>query len=434
MKIHLMNSLVQGGAANAAKQLTRTLRSQDVDATLYHCGRFGHEVDDDLDGRLQAAQWSGSVLKKIATAAQFRVRRQRFKQLMKRRAGVLEIFSSPQGAAHTPWPPTNLSLSGSDILHLHWLPKMIDYESFFARVPKHLPVVWTLHDMNPFTGGCHFSLGCTRFTQGCGACPQLPPPGGSPPDDFSKSAFQQKAAAIQNLNLHVVAPSRWLIEQAERSPIFANAKSFRRIPYGLSDECFKSVLPRDEARSQLGIEPETFVLCFGAADVSSMRKGAHVLLPAIDHLAQNNPGRKLLALVFGGGELPESSIPLRSFGFLKGRDELMRLYCAADVFVVPSLEDNLPITAMEAMAGGAAMLGFDVSGVPDLVIDGVTGRLAPRVECADLCRLLVEMARDVEATRDQGQGAKEMAEEQFRAKREADDYIALYQELLESSD
>ncbi|MEL6107635.1 MAG: glycosyltransferase [Planctomycetota bacterium] len=430
MKIHLMNSLVQGGAANAAKQLTKTLRAQDVDATLFHCRRFAREVDDDLDGNLKAARWPGSAWKRLAASVRFRLHRHRFKRLMKSRRGAFEIFSSPKGDALTRWPPTNLELGGDDVLHLHWMSKLIDYQSFFKSVPPELPVVWTLHDMNPFTGGCHFSMGCTRFTEGCGACPQLHQP--VEPDDFSKSAFEEKAAALRHTNLHVVAPSRWLIEQAERSPLFGSARSFRRIPYGLANECFDSVLARDEARQQLDIDPDTFVFCFGAADVSAIRKGAHLLLPAIKHLAENNPGRELLCLVFGGGQLPESSIPIRSFGFLKRRDELMRLFCACDVFVVPSLEDNLPITAMEAMAGGAAMLGFDVSGVPDLVIDGVTGRLAKRVECADLCTLLIEMATNVEATQAQGRRAQEMAGNQFRAHREADDYIQLYNELLNS--
>ncbi|MEO1526740.1 MAG: glycosyltransferase [Planctomycetota bacterium] len=430
MKIHVMNSLVQGGAANAAKQLTRSLQSQNVDASLFYCRRFRDEVDDDLNGRLVGARWTGSLLHKLQAAVRFRLHRQDFKRAMKKRPSGLEIFSSPAGAPLTPWPPTNLTLSGSDVLHLHWVAKMIDYPSFFRNIPSELPIVWTLHDMNPFTGGCHFSVGCDRFTEGCGSCPQLLPEGESPQNDISRSGFDTKATAIRHLNLHVVAPSRWLIEQAQKSPLFAHARSFRRIPYGLADECFDSVISKDEARRQLDIESDTFVFCFGAADVAATRKGAHLLLPAITQLAENNPGRKLLGLVFGGGQLPESSIPIRSFGFLKGRRDLMRIFSACDVFVVPSLEDNLPITAMEAMAGGAAMLGFNTSGVPDLVIDGVTGRLAPRVECQDLARLLIEMARDLDATREQGLQAKAMADKHFRAEREADDYIRLYNELL----
>lgn len=435
VKIHLLNALLEGGAAAGAKQLTRSLKKVDVDATLYYLSKLktsASQCDSDPDEHfIEPAAWpTGSLAQRLAKNVSFRIERQRFKRMQKRKPAGFEIFSAPRGAAHTPWPPTNVQLTGQDVLHLHWVSKLIDYESFFAEVPKSLPIVWTLHDMNPLTGGCHFSAGCDRFTVGCGTCPQLSEED-SGKDDYSARAFQTKAAAINGLNLHVVAPSRWLIRQAQKSPLLRGAKSFHRIPYGLSDECHHAVVAREEARRVLGIDPNTFVFCFGAADVENQRKGARFLVDAMNHLASRTT-KPILGLVFGGGQLPSTDVPVRELGYLRTAAERLQVFGASDVFVVPSTEDNLPITAMEAMAGGTAMLGFDVSGVPDLVIDGVTGRLANLGSGEDLGRKLCEMLDDPHATSIQGQKAREIASENYRAKIEARAYLTLYAALLEN--
>lgn len=439
MKIHLLNALLEGGAANGAKQLTHSLRKENVDATLYYLSKLKPTAEQQRDQAIQPATWkTRSVAHHLTKTLSFRIARQRFKRMGKRRPPGFEIFSSPRGAAHTPWPPANVELSEQDILHLHWVSKLIDYESFFAHVPESLPIVWTLHDMNPLTGGCHFSAGCDRFTQGCGRCPQLADEN-SAEHDFSARAFQTKAAAIKGKNLHVVAPSRWLLRQAKASPLFQNVNSFHRIPYGLPDESHQAVMSRDEARKALGIDPDTFVFCFGAADVGNQRKGARFLIDAMKQMAsqlssshESTPThRPILGLVFGGGQLPTTDVPIRELGYLQTAAERLQVFGASDVFVVPSTEDNLPITAMEAMAGGTAMLGFDVSGVPDLVIHGVTGRLATPNDGKDLGRKLCDMLHDPQATKAQGQQAQTIAREHYRAEAEAKAYLALYAALLE---
>ena len=106
---------------------------------------------------------------------------------------------------------------GADIVHLHWLAFFADYSSFFQSIPDHVPIVWTLHDMNPFTGGCHYSNGCSRYTSGCGNCPQLVMP---TERDVSRTSYQVKQAALARKNLHIVTPSRWLADLARQSGVF----------------------------------------------------------------------------------------------------------------------------------------------------------------------------------------------------------------------
>ncbi|WP_197454262.1 glycosyltransferase [Stieleria varia] len=444
MKIHLMTGLLQGGAASGARQLTHALRQQNVDAQLYFPAKLGDEADSSDPKALVAdpnamvaTRWSMPLPTRWAAAIRFRLHRQSFKRAMRRRPAGFEIFSSPQGAPRTPWPPANAKLTGEDIIHLHWVTKLIDYESFFASIPPAMPIVWTLHDMNPLTGGCHFSAGCRRFTEGCGQCPQLAESDRGP-QDWSRQYFEIKLGLLKRLNLHVVAPSRWLIGQAAESPIFRQAKSFHRIPYGLSDEVHAAATDRAAAREQLGIDPDAFVFCFGAADLDNQRKGARFLIAALQKLSQQgwpqSAGRKVQGLVFGGGQFPDSNIPIRSLGYLQGTAARMQVYNASDVFIVPSTEDNLPLTAMEAMAGGTAMLGFDVSGIPDLVIDGQTGRLAKLADADDLAEKLAAMASDREATGSQGENAKRIAADQYTAQREADAYRSLYAALLADDD
>lgn len=429
MKIHLMTGLLQGGAAAGAKHLTNALAERGIDARLYFPSQFSGQVDPGRESLYLPAQWTSAWHRRVRAAIGYRIHRQTFKRKMRRRPPGFEIFSSPMGAPITPWPPSNGTHSHGDVLHLHWITKLIDYTSFFQSVPSEQPIVWTLHDMNPFTGGCHFSAGCRRFETGCGRCPQLAEQDG----ELSAEYFQTKVSLLAGKNLHVVAPSRWMIRQAMASPIFRNVRSFHHIPYGLPAEVHNGAIDRVVAREQLGLDPDAFVFSFGAADVDNQRKGARFLMKALELLSRKSD-REMLGLVFGGGALPESPVPIRQMGFLKSVVDKMQVYCASDVFVVPSTEDNLPFTALEAMSGGAALLGFDVSGVPDLVLDGVTGRLAKAGDGEDLGEKLAQMARDTSATNAQGIQAKEIASRNYVSTREADDYQKLYAALLSSDE
>ena len=423
-----MSGLLGGGAANAAKRLLGGLRHAGVHAELLYPPKLKRTSNVEEPG-VHRLRWNVSNWDRLTHGISYRVHRQSFKRKVRGRAAGQEIFTSPRGAPLTPWPPANFESRPGDILHLHWISKFVDYESFFRSIPPSIPVVWTLHDMNPFTGGCHFTEGCHQFATGCGHCPQLPGPA---ENDISREFFQIKQRSLQNVNLHVVTVSRWMMEQAKQSPIFENVRSYHRIPYGLALNEFQP-MNRQASRAKLGIDPNAFVFSFGAADIQSQRKGFGLLLEALEVVADVPDA---LGLVFGGGELPKIDHPipeLRSMGFVSSVQEMMTIHAASDLFILPSTEDNLPLTCLESLASGTPVLAFDAGGVPDMVRPGKTGWLAPNGNATALGEQLRYITEHRDELVQRGLTARQVAVDEYSQQREANAYAQLYATLLDAS-
>ena len=433
------NSFLRGGASTAAQQLHRGLLSNEVSSRFQHLAgqAFADQgFADASDREFYPTKWSaGGALKQTMDAVLFRLHRQRFKRETRGAAEGAEVFTSPHGKPFTPWPPVdhpaaNEGSGQQHIIHLHWISKFIDFPSFFGSLPVDQPVIWTLHDMNALSGGCHFAGGCERFRAGCGNCPQLKRSG---QNDVSSRSLETKRRALESINLHVVAPSRWLLEQAQTSPVLSNARSFTRIPYGMPSGTLYPV-PSELARAALGIDPDTFVICFGAMNLNSRRKGAAELMAALETVGSHSNVR---CLVFGSGSLSGATHDMPEMIHVgKVEDDLMRrnVYSAADVFVLPSTEDNLPLTGLEAMACGTPVIGFDAGGIPDYVIPGKTGMLAMNRNPTELGRKLLEASRDPERMRVMGHQARQLILEQFESDLEAQHYLQLYRSALGIAD
>lgn len=432
-RVHLMSGLLGGGAANAAKRLLSGLHGEGIDAHLYYPAKLKGVAKNSGTGGNGAQRtgidpltWDVRGFERLKQGISYRIHRQDFKRKVRDRPAGMEIFTSPRGAPYTPWPPVGFESQPGDILHLHWIAKFVDYQSFFTSLPLDMPVVWTLHDMNPFTGGCHFNEGCRHFTSGCGNCPQLPEPS---PKDISQQFFDIKREALRNVNLHVVTVSRWMMEQAKQSSIFERVRSFHHIPYGLPLTEFQPV-DRAEARAELGLDSNAFVFAFGAADIQNRRKGVRLLLEALQSIADIP---NAVGLVFGGGDLPEVTQPIppiRSMGFVKEVKRMMLIYSACDVFVLPSTEDNLPLTCVESLASGTPVVAFDAGGIPDMVRPNQTGLLAPNGDAVALGEQLRYIAEHPNEAAEMGKTARKIALAEYSGEREAKDYAQLYATLL----
>jgi len=280
--------------------------------------------------------------------------------------------------------------------------------------------------MNPFTGGCHFSTGCEAFSEQCRNCPQL---GRSGDNDLSTEVFAHKQLAYEGKNLHIVTPSRWLTGEAKRSQLLAGAKSFQTIPNGLDLDLFS---PQDKraARASLGLPSSGVVLAFGADSVTNRRKGFNELLAALSLINSKVP---LTGLIFGRGVI-ETPVPglanLLQLGYVADAERQSLVYSAADIVVVPSLEDNLPNVGLEAMACGTPVVGFDIGGVPDYVRPGETGSLARPADPADLAHQLSWLIDHSEERLGRGRRARRMMEREFSQETQARAYIRLYEQLL----
>jgi len=178
-----------------------------------------------------------------------------------------------------------LQLPPSDVINLHWVAGFIDYSDFLSNVPQQTPIVWTLHDMNPFTGGCHYDEDCGRFVSACGACPQLR---SGDETDLSRQIWLRKRKAFASIppgRMHFVGDSRWLAAEAARSSLLGKFP-MSSIHYGLDVETFA---PRNklDARSVLGIPAEASVVMFAADSTTIRRKGLGTLADALGAMANS---------------------------------------------------------------------------------------------------------------------------------------------------
>ncbi|MCX8045145.1 MAG: glycosyltransferase, partial [Desulfobacterota bacterium] len=316
-------------------------------------------------------------------------------------------------------------IAHADIVHLHWVADLLDY-CHVAQVLQGKKIVWTLHDMNPFTGGCHYAGECRRYLKSCGACPQL---GSESGDDLSREGWLRKNEAYKNLDITVVAPSRWLAVCAQESALLGRFP-VHVIPNGFPLDVFRPY-SKDTVRTALNIDAKAKVVLFGADIIDKERKGFGFLLRALDILAQPKGLHDIVLAYFGRLPGPLTATlpyPAVAFGEVNDEHRLAMIYSGADVFVLPTLEDNLPNTVMEAMACGTPVVGFDVGGVPDMIDEKKTGCLVPPRDTQGLADAIAWVLEH-----HNGAGLSKNCREKalsFSLERQASAYHALYKQLL----
>ncbi|MBI4890235.1 MAG: glycosyltransferase family 4 protein [Acidobacteria bacterium] len=315
----------------------------------------------------------------------------------------------------------------SDVVHLHWVS---DGFLPITAVPRfRSPVVWTLHDMWNITGGCHYTMGCERFLDGCGKCPQL----GSMNDrDLSWFVWHRKRNYWGTMACTYVSPSRWLAAEAKRSPILSEAR-VEVIPNGLDLSVFHPI-DRREARRILRWPERAFMVLFGASGgTRDPRKGFQLLSRALEGMQTRSTECECALAVFGQSgesELANGRHPVYDLGTVHDEKTLCLAYSAADVFVAPSLQDNLPNTVVEALACGTPGVGFSVGGLPEIVKHRETGFLAKEGSVESL-REGILWAQGVKDSPSIREACRETAERDFDLKLSAKRHLNLYEEIIE---
>ena len=342
------------------------------------------------------------------------------------------VMRGPRPMFSPAWLPDRLARqvrrSAPDLVHLHWIAGgMLRIESL-ARIGR--PLIWTMHDMWAFTGGCHYDEGCGRYVAACGRCPVL---GSSRQWDLSSWVMRRKRRAWREVPITLVAPSRWLAEKARAASLFRD-RPVRVIPNGLDLDRFQPVDP-GLARRLLGLPPERSYLLFGAFDpAGERRKGFGLLQAALQHLAGSG-WRDRLDLLVVGAAAPAAPLDLglrtHFLGLLRDELSMALALAAADAVVVPSTQDNLPNMAVEAFACGRPCVGFAVGGLPEIVEDGLNGRLAPPFETGELAAAIAWVLEDQERRRALGRAARQKAERTFDLRLVARRYAELYAEVLD---
>ncbi len=284
----------------------------------------------------------------------------------------------PQDAEYfsIPWQCVPLEsipfLDDSDILHFHWISGFCE-PSLSVDFLRGKKIVWTLHDMNAFTGGCHYSNGCRKFEKMCGACPEL---GSTEQKDLAFETWRARMIAYRELDIHVVAPSTWLAEEAKKSALLGRFP-VHIIPYAQPLDIFKP-LQRDNIRAQLQLADDSLALLFASQSLNNTRKGGIYLVKLLHMLAQTPLKERITVFMLGNNAAPEFSragIKVQCLGHIDDTERMAALYNAADAVLVPSLEDNQPNVICESLACGTPVVAFANGGIAEMLRHGETGYL-----------------------------------------------------------
>lgn len=360
MKVLHLSTSDSGGAGKAAYRLNMALsdygvnssmlvllKKRDDDSVFSVCGGEGEMLWERT-----MARWNGQL------------------STYPERPEGLEFFSSVCSDVNL---LDNPEIASADVIHLHWVAGMLDYHVLPQQFSGK-PIVWTLHDMNPFTGGCHYAGACLNFKDSCGACPQL---NSTRTPDLSSYIWDTKKSAYSGLDISIVAPSNWLACQASVSSLFREFP-VSVIPNSVPTDIFKPC-NREMSRLKHNIPLDAKVVLFGADDPMNRRKGFAYLMAALRENLIKLSGHSVVLAVFGRLEFDLQSVsdfPVYVAGLLESEEKLAELYGLADLFVLPSLEDNLPNTVLESMSCSTPVVAFDVGGISDMIIHKETGFLA----------------------------------------------------------
>ncbi len=385
MKILHISTYNSGGAANSLYRLHKELHNQNIESkwlvlkkskeTLETYTYHDSSLKLKLITLIQKIGFRLKVSNHPLKDEKEKLRKQEERQLCQ---GV-ESY-------HTPTTDFNIVESPlykwADIIHFHWVAGFLDYPSFFKENRK--PVVWTLHDRAPFSGGLHY----------CEYAASLNSTNSPVKREFSKEALEKfrtnkktKFQALKGVSkITIVSPSSWLKEESKNS-IFQGF-THHVVPYGIPDSF--SYHAKDAARSHLNLPKDKFILLFVADSIQNKRKGFKILIESIMSLDLPD---LLLCSVGKDIHLSEENEEYRNLNihhFGKVLDELLlaQVYAAADYFVIPSLEDNLPNTVLESLCCGTPVLGFDKGGIPDMITNAENGYLTSTVSSKGMNSLL----------------------------------------------
>ena len=326
----------------------------------------------------------------------------------------------------------NELMHGADVINLHWIEKFISLNTLRYILSLGKPVVWTLHDQRPFTGGCHYTTGCEGFVESmCHPCIQL---------NVDECLLPHRVVTsmreiVKDANVAVISPSRWLAEEAGKSAVFHD-KPVYVIPNSVETDIF---YPRKQAglREKYGIPENAFVILAGANSNKERRKGfeefKHSMMQCLDeegflNQALNN---EVVVITFGtkSQSIAEGKLCQIDFGCVDNDDELAELYSLADTFVITSLQDNLPNTILESMACGTPVIGFEVGGVPELVKDGHNGRLVPKGDLKALSEIIISLSRHREVLSEYGVNAESTIRNNHTQALQSSRYLELFENL-----
>ena len=416
--LHASTKDISGGAARSAYRLHKALLDLGHDSSMLVAQR------QSSDPSVKAFNPSRDPSKRLVRFLRRGMAALRSRHFKNPKLPIYELFSDDRSQ----YGAEVLEQMGTyELINLHWIAGFIDYKSFFTKITKKSRIVWRLSDLNAFTGGCHYDNGCGRYKTGCGACPQL---NSQKRRDLSYQIWQRKKALFSLLNsrqLHIVAQSYWMAKEVNSSPLLHD------FPVTvIANGCDTSIFsPRDpsEARAAFEIPQDALVVLFVADSiVSSRRKGFELMSKVLSGMH----GMANLYFVSLGKIVPSLHLdfPHLHLGHISNDRLLSLVYSAADVYVIPSIQDNFPNTVLESLSCGTPVVGFEVGGIPEMVRPGITGLLAKSGDVDSLRYEIVNLLQDSAKRAEISTNCRIIAEKEYAIETQTKRYVALYREIL----
>ena len=419
MRVLIVNTSERaGGAAVAAGRLMAALNNNGVKAKMLVRDRTTDDVSVVSLRRTPLLRWH-FLWERLVIFCRLHFKRQH----------LFDIDIANSGTDITRLP----EFQEADVVHLHWVNQgMLSLGCIRKIVLSGKPVVWTMHDIWPATAVCHLTLGCQQFTSSCTRCQYLSGGASQKTTRLAQRVWQRKQAVLAQGNIVFVACSRWLEGEARRSALLRGMK-VTSIPNAIDTRTFRPGKAQ-EARQLLGLPQNKLLLLFVCQRVTNANKGMSYLAEACRKLAGDHPelGERLGLVLLGGhadevsAELPFATYPL---GYVSDEARIVSVYQAADVFVLPSLSENLPNTIMEAMACGLPCIGFRVGGIPEEIDHRKNGYVAEYRNSDDLARGIYWTLCEADRAALSAAAVKKVAHS-YSQSSVALQYSELYQELL----
>lgn len=402
------NTAVNGGAFEAAYKIYNLLKSDDK----WQLKFFAADTSSKYPDIIKISQPNSFV----------------FRQIFKKHYNFIKrINANPKTELFSlPSHPFKFKLDKENIsaIHLHWVDEWFDFKAFFNSIEDNIPIIWTLHDMSPFTGGCHSTLTCDKFLRQCKKCPQLDKTFNDL--KISEKNFLSKKKLFHNKNFHIVASSEDMYQRAKSSAIFPPHTKFYKIPLGI-DTLAQKVINKKIAKSVLQIPEDCFVIGLGASDLTRPNKGLHLLTDAIRHL----DNVFLLTLGYPNDLNLKINHPHLHVGYTKSDQIKSLLYSAMDVLTVPTIFEPFGLVILEAMLHKVPVIASRVGGPSEMIEDNVNGLLFENNNSIDLAKALKRLQSCEE--KEKGRLVEQAIfriEKNFSLSNLQHNYLRLYNEVL----
>ena len=362
IKILHITTIDVGGAYKAAQRIRESLQLQDIDSTIL----FRNKTKKSTEGIEYIDSFPKYMISKLKNGINL---------LLSRNGNIIREALGSDISGHP-------SLKEADVIVLHWVNSFLSPKSLKKILSLGKPVVWIMHDMWPYTGGCHCDMYCGRYRDTCKECPLVVHKWGK---SVSSKNFKDKQEVYNQFNFYVIGPSRCSVKNVQDSQLLKNQMIYY-IPNCINTKVY---YPRDkdQVKRKLQLPLDKKIVLFGAdnAGTEDKNKGFAYLLKALKYLDDKD----IFLLIFGRTSdktLQGIRQNYQTVGYIENEDEMSEIYSAADVMVTPSIQESFGFTCCEALACGIPVTAFGIGGLLDQIEHKKNGYLAELYNSEDLAR------------------------------------------------